>query len=168
MEKIKITEYRNFTIYFHPDLGTFSYTSDRWDTSQGGKKSFTTVKEEIDAFIKENSNFQPFLVHKPSSYSFRPKSSSDGATLVKGVREDGTFVGSNGEILSTSRDEDTFLVLPENEAVFAEMVPLIDGVRKAEKALEEARIRLSKCQNKLKLINLKQHRKTLKELGQIN
>jgi hypothetical protein len=84
--KTIIEEYRGFEINFDTNKEMFYALSDDFDTDFY-KKSYSAVKNYIDSFIKENSQFRPFkIISKPGLYN------RDAEIEIIGIRKDGRFI----------------------------------------------------------------------------
>lgn len=111
--KVKIENYRGWSISFDTDRETFYCHSDQWDRDEN-KKSYAATKKWIDDFIKENETFKPVWVEaKPGSYL------SGKRIKLIGIRKDGRFIyeDENGEKrqLSDYNEKDYILHNPEND-----------------------------------------------------
>lgn len=90
MSQVLIDTYRGWEISFDTDTESFYCHSERWDRDQK-KVSFAAIKKFIDDFIKENTEFKPFVIELlPSSYEKE-------LLWVIGIRKDGTFMVEDGK-----------------------------------------------------------------------
>jgi hypothetical protein len=161
--RILIEKYRNFEIYFDRNDETFYCVSDYYDTDQK-KKSYASAKKAIDEYIKENTTFRPFYVHNCRSKSRGeqfPTHSDDNKILVTGIRRDGRFVSGDKQI-SEYDESNVYLAVPENEEVYKEFAPFLQERKRLEQLRSAKEKNITTLRDKLTLISLKDHRKTLR------
>jgi len=159
---VLIETYRKFEIYFNTEEETFHCISDYYDTEQK-KKTYAATKTAIDTYIKENTAFRPFFVHNCKRHSWEgryPTSSEDNKIKITGIRKDGRFVSEDGQI-SEYDEKEVFLTSPDNEVVFEEFKPLLEEKARIEKMLDANRKKIEETSKKLKLVSLKEYRKTM-------
>lgn len=111
--KIKIEDYRGWSIEFDTEKESFYCHSEQYDRDET-KKSYSSVKKFIDDFIKDNFSFPRIQIQsKPSSWKDR-----NILTLI-GIRKDGRFIyeDKKGEKkqLSDCDEEDYILYSEEND-----------------------------------------------------
>ena len=111
--KVLIENYRGWEILFDTQKESFYCHSEQYDTDKN-KQSYSSVKNFIDDFIKENQVFKPVVCElKHGGYG-----SGDMIKLI-GIRKDGRFIyeGAKGEKkqLPAYHEGDYILYNPENE-----------------------------------------------------
>lgn len=152
--KVLIENYRGFDIHFNTDLSKF--VTSITDEDDKSSNSFKAVKAEIDAYKKENANFEPFYVrYIPSPYN-------KALRKVLGIRKDERFTveGEDGKLeqISEYYENEYMLYLPENDEIFT-------ALAKVEAELAEISSnylqRMRELKSKLKVITLRDHKKTL-------
>lgn len=135
MMKTLIENYRGWEIYFDSEKENFYTSSDDWDR-QNTKTSYAATKKWIDDFIKENSEFKPFLVESLDDYSDTVKQ-----VKIIGIRKDKRFVyeGKNGEKeqFSEYNEKDYYLSNEANKSIYMEIKRLREQKNNIENLLDE-------------------------------
>lgn len=163
-DEILIEEYRKFEIFFNKKEEIFHCVSDYYDTEQK-KKTYAATKIAIDTYIKENSEFRPFYAikcdwsYRSSGYDF-PISNEANKILITGQRKDKRFVAGSEQI-SESDERYYFLPLPENDAIFDKLAPLIEKRKEYQELAEEKRREILEVSKELTLITLSDYKKTI-------
>jgi hypothetical protein len=106
MSQVLIDTYRGWEISFDIENESFYCHSDRWDREQT-KVSFAATKKFIDDFIKENTEFKPFVIEPlPSCYEKE-------LLKVIGIRKDGVFMveGRDGKKRQLSLSDEKKYIL---------------------------------------------------------
>lgn len=133
--KVLIETYRGFEIYFDTEDETFLFSSDD-HTRTVEKRSYASIKKQVDDIIKENSTFVPFeVVRNPFEHGGLNQRER---IRVVGIRKDGRFVidgKKKGEFeqLSTYNEKNWIKDIPENQPIFLQIASLefeIEGLRK--------------------------------------
>jgi len=143
----EIDNYRGHEIRFDTDSETFVCDI---DDSRSIKKSYSALKAFIDSWIKDNSEFVPFLVAKtPNGYGC-VDSDSDGKII--GIRKDGRFIlekaDGKKEQISDYQLDRYMLVEKDNDAIKL----AIDALNLEIKAKQSE---ISSLTQKLKVTTLK-------------
>jgi uncharacterized protein YutD len=128
--EIKIEDYRGFEITFDTDDETFRAVNDNYDTERK-KKTYSSVKKDIDDYIKANADFKPFLIQQKIKHG-RIKSSNFDPIRVVGLRKDGRFmIERNGKVeqLSDYDIRDYCVYNPQNDILKAEYLALREQER---------------------------------------
>jgi hypothetical protein len=108
--KALIEEYRGFEIFFDTYEEKFYTKSNEHDVQQA-KSSYASVKKWIDDFIKNNTEFKPFLIESINYYS-------NEKLKIIGIRKDGRFVYENNgqkQQLPEYSEKEYIVYNPENE-----------------------------------------------------
>lgn len=129
--KTEVDKYLGWEIWFDTDNEKFGCYSSTWD-KEGSGKTYSSVKNYIKTFIKENQKFKPFFVESiPSMYN------SHEVLEITGIRVDGRFVYTNkrGEKEQLSESSEKIYVIKESKNADAILKFKEDGKRIKE--LEE-------------------------------
>ena len=128
---VLIQNYRGVDILFDADNERFSYTFDIGNWSQ--KQSFASCKKSIDDYIKNNSNFEPFIVRNLKS----------GKTLkITGIRKDNSFVydlNNTKEKISEYSESDYIEYDESHEKQYVQIAVLELEIDKLEKDISDVR-----------------------------
>lgn len=142
MSRVLIETYRTFAIYFDSDSEVFYTLSDRWD-HETSKKSFSSVKNYIDDYIKDNLDFKPIYIQH--------KTTGDKIKLI-GLRKDGRFIKEvDGKKVQLSEYDEKYytLVNPNNEIFF-------ENIKDIRNQIDELYIKLSAEESKVIIKDLKE------------
>lgn len=144
--KAEIHNYRGWDIHFDTEEETFICISEGYDR-QEKKKSYASITNFIDEFIKENEKFIPFdIVPIPSKHW----NALEGKVI--GIRKDGRFIVHTKEgkkkQVGEYEEKDYMLLNAENEPLYKE---LTKNTEKVEILNEERKYILSK----FKVVTLK-------------
>jgi len=156
--RITIENYRGFDIEFDTDSEIFICIVS--DERAKESKSFSAVKKFVDEYKKANENFRPFWIEViPEKYS----GSIIGKKLkVTGLRKDDRFIveNENGdkEYITDYSMTDWMIVYNENKSVLKEYE---DNENEYEKSSNFFRSKRKEILSKLKIVTLKEHKKTI-------
>ena len=113
--KIEIENYRGWLISFDTEQETFHCHNDSYDREEY-KKSFSSTKQWVDNFIKENQDFKSFWVEKkPTAYWGYEK------IKIIGIRKDNRFVyeDAKGEKKQLSDyEEKNYILYDESNEIY--------------------------------------------------
>lgn len=110
--KVEITTYKGWNIYFDVEKESFYAISDTFDRDKT-KPSFASMKKFIDDFSKANVNFKPFWMEAQPGKGWRNEK-----IFIIGIREDGRYVytkeGSEERFQLSSHSESEYILPSEN------------------------------------------------------
>lgn len=147
-DKVFISEYRGWDIYFNTRDESFYAHSENFDREQP-KKTYSSIKKFIDEFIKDNQNFNPVevRVHIVVQTIGTIYESSKIITLI-GLRKDGTFLyqDKNGKKhqLPEYHERDYFIVNSENDFIFKELELIKLERNRIDKLIREKELEVKK------------------------
>jgi hypothetical protein len=144
--KTLVEKYRNFNIYFDSELEIFMCDAKEsgWNDKDAAKisKSFASVKGFIDEFVKDNANFESFIVKVSPDKVNHLGTSEPREMKIVGIRKDGRFVyeKSNGEKVQVSTWAESKYILynSEDDIIFARIAILELEVDEVRQKLKDA------------------------------
>ncbi len=143
-----IDNYRGYEVLFDTDNETFFCDI---EDGKREKKSFSSIKMAIDAYIKLNAKFEPFVVIENVTHSGNRREYT-----ITGIRKDNRFSIKNsiGEIRQISEyyEKDYSLKMPENEPILKELDEFYIQESKIKKQLENEKEEII---NRLKVTTLR-------------
>lgn len=152
---VKIENYRGIDIEFNTQNETFTCLIDELNRKE--KKSYASIKKEIDDYKSKNKDFKAFEVINDPSKSFGGIINGRVVKVV-GIRKDGRFVYENEkgekEQISEYNEKDVILYNPEMEKQLVEIAYL-------ETLVDDARKKVEQAKKMVKGTTLAEYKKTL-------
>lgn len=131
---VPIETYRGFEIQFDKNSEKFTYSID--DSDWQSKQSYSACKKSIDDYLKNNSNFKPFVV--------RDKDSGNTIEII-GIRKDGRFIyekdGKKEQVGEYS--ENSYILYNEKDSI------IYSTIKELEKQVDELRTKIKNEKEKI-------------------